>query len=117
MHNPPGFPDDDNDGPDGGGPPERQRDTAPDAIARILARNGALSNARIAAQNWADVAGKRTYVVRNGEYFFPADLHDLVQWHMLDLYLGRARIVWRSERALPSVAAPDVAFAPSGWAE
>lgn len=99
---PPGFPSDDDDSEDGGGPPSR---------------TAALVNARIAAQHWADMAGKRIYVVENGPHVFIADLCDLVQWHMLDLYLGRARIVWRTERALPAVAAPDVAFAATGWAD
>lgn len=99
---PPGFPDDDDDSEDGGGPPSR---------------TAALINARIAAQHWADVSHKRIRVIENDGRFFPADMHDIVQWHMLDLYLGRARIVWRTERALPAVAAPDVAFAATGWAD
>jgi hypothetical protein len=99
---PPGMPDDDDRSPDGGGPPSRTT---------------ALVNARIAAQNWADEKHKRIRVIQNGECFYLADMRDIVQWHMLDLYLGRACIVWRTDPALPAVAAPDVAFAATGWGD
>lgn len=114
LDSPPGFPDDDDDSPDGGGPPRRASALA--AIDRIQRRT-ALAEARIAAQNWACVSGTVTYVIENAGRFFLADNDDLAVYHQADLDAGRARVAWTAEPTPTTIAAPDVAFAPAGWAE
>lgn len=115
LMSPPGFPDDDDDSPDGGGPPRRASALA--AIDRIQRRTAALTEARIAAQLWANVSGESKYVIENAGRFFLADDQDLAVYHQADLDAGRAVIAWTAEPPAPTIAAPDVSFAPAGWGD
>lgn len=95
-------------------PIDRPRDPLA-AIDHIAARTAALANARIAAQNWANVSGTDKYVIEHGAHVFIADDQDVATYHQADLDTERSVVAWTATPAPPLVAAPDVAFAPVGW--
>jgi hypothetical protein len=67
--------------------------------ARVVAQMELFHEAIGHAESRARVAQKRTFVVRNGDRYFIADVQDLRCYHKRDIYLRRANIVYMARPA------------------
>lgn len=83
--------------------------------AKVMSQIDAFHEACVAADNWAKVSSKKTFVVRNNGRYFIADMADLRQYHRRDIHRKRASVVYIGHSMPAAFGVLDADYAPVGW--